>query len=59
MGKNNLLKKKIRTVVAWSEGEDKESTGIREKELSGLMEVFYIFIVIWATQMYPLSKLFS
>ena len=25
-----MLKKEIRTVVAWSEGEDRELTGIRE-----------------------------
>ena len=36
-------------MVAWSEGEAGELTGIREKELSGLMEVFCIFIVICYT----------
>lgn len=37
-------------------GEDKEVTGTREKEISGVMQVFYIFIVMWVTQMYPLSS---
>ena len=49
MDRSSLCWKKIRTVVAWSEGEAGELTGIREKDLSGLMEVFCIFIVICYT----------
>lgn len=38
--------KKYQNMVLRGGGEDKEWTRKREKELSGLMEVFYIFILM-------------